>query len=110
MGRSGVQHIPVNVYETDEDVVIVAPMPGVEAEIIDIQVLGATVHLKSSLRGPGQENRRYVVREWTYGPYERTIELPLEVDADHANASHGNGVLVLTLPKAMRSRSIRIPL
>ena len=110
MGRSGVQHIPVNVYETEEDVVIAAPMPGVEAENIDIEVLGATVHLKSTLRGPGQENRRYLVREWTYGPYQRTVELPVEVDAEHANASHGNGVLVLTLPKAARSRSVRIPL
>jgi HSP20 family protein len=110
MGSTEAQHIPINVYETEEDVVIVAPMPGVEADNIDIEVLGATVHLRASLRGPGQEARRYLVHEWSYGPYERTVELPVEVDAEHANASHGNGVLVLSLPKAARSRSVRIHL
>jgi HSP20 family protein len=107
---SQAQHIPINVYETDEDIVLVAPMPGVEAENIDIEVLGTTVTLRSSLRGEGQRNRRYLVHEWTYGPYERSIELSVDVDAEHANASHGNGVLVLSLPKATRSRAIRVPL
>lgn len=104
------QGIPVNVYETDEDVLLVAPMPGVQAENIDIEILGSTVTLRASLRGPGQENRQYLVHEWTYGPYERTVDLPMEVDAEHANASHGNGVLTLSLPKGLRSRSVRVPL
>ena len=104
------QHVPLNVYETTEDVVLVAPMPGVEAENIDIQVLGSTVTLRASLRGPGQADRNYLLHEWTYGPYERTITLPVEVDAQHANASHGNGVLVLSLPKASSAKAVRVPL
>lgn len=104
------QRIPVNVYETQDDIVLVAPMPGVEAENIDIEVLGTTVTLRSSLRGPGQQDRRYLLHEWTYGPYERTVELPTDVDAEHANASHGNGVLVLSLPKSARNRAVRVPL
>lgn len=109
-GTPQAQQIPVNVYETEEDVVVVAPMPGVEAENIDVEVLGSTVTLRASLRGPGQADRRYLLHEWTYGPYERTVELPIDIDAEHANASHGNGVLVLSFPKAARSRSVRIPL
>ena len=108
--RQGAQHIPVNVFETDEDVVIVAPMPGVEPDDIEIEVLGTRVSLRAAMRGPGQENRRYVLREWSYGPYERTLELPVSVDAERANASHSNGVLALTLPKSTRSRSVRVPL
>jgi HSP20 family protein len=107
---SGPQRIPINVYETDEDVVIVAPMPGVEAENVDIEVVGATVTLSASLRGPGQDDRRYLLREWTYGPYERTIPLPVEIDAQHANASHSNGILVLSLPKAARTKAVHVPL
>jgi HSP20 family protein len=109
-GELSAQRIPVNVYETDEDVVIAAPMPGVEAENVDIEVVGSTVTLRSTLRGPGQSDRRYLLHEWTYGPYERTVSLPVEVDAKHANASHGNGILVVTLPKASRARSVHIPL
>jgi HSP20 family protein len=85
-------------------------MPGVEAENIDIEILGSTVTLRASLRGPGQADRRYLLHEWTYGPYERTVTLPVEVDAAHANASHGNGVVVVSLPKAARARAIRVPL
>jgi len=104
------QRIPVNVFETDEDIVLVAPMPGVEADNIEIEVLGATVSLRASLRGPGQADRQYLVHEWTYGPYQRTISLPVDVDAQHANASHANGILVLSLPKAARSKAVRVPL
>ncbi len=110
LSSDGTQHIPVNVYETDEDVLIIAPMPGVEAENIDIEILGKQVTLRASLRGPGQDARRYLVREWSYGPYERVIELPVDVDGEHANASHSNGILALSLPKSMRSRPVRIPL
>lgn len=106
----GVQHIPVNVYQTDEDVLIIAPMPGVEADNIDIEVLGKQVTLRAAMRGPGQDDRQYLIREWTYGPYERVVELPVEVDGDHANASHSNGILAISLPKSSRSRPVRIPL
>lgn len=108
--RPSAQTVPVNVYQTEEHVVIVAPMPGVEAENIDIEVNGTTVSLRASLRGRGQEDRHYLLHEWTYGPYTRTIELPTEVDAENANASHHNGVLVLSLPRSIRSRSVRVPL
>lgn len=104
------QSIPVNVYETPGDIVIIAPMPGVEAENIDIEILGNTVSLRATLRGEGQMDRRYLLHEWTYGPYERTITLPIEVDAQHANASHSNGILVVSLPKSARSRAVRVPL
>ena len=109
-GIGHAQAIRVNVYETAEDVVIVAPMPGVEAENIDIEVLGSVVNLRASMRGAGQDDRDYLMREWTYGPYARSITLPLDVDAEHANASHGNGVLVVSLPKAQRAKSARVPL
>lgn len=104
------QRIPVNIYDTGEQIVLVAPMPGVEAENIDIEVVGTTITLCASLRGVGQEVRDYIQHEWTYGPYERTIELPVQVDAQIANASHNNGVLVVALPKAPVSTAVRVPL
>jgi HSP20 family protein len=100
----------LNVFESEDDIVLVCPMPGVEADNIDIEILGNTVSLRASLRGVGQANRRYLLHEWSYGSYARTFHLPVEVDAERANASHSNGVLVLTLPKAERSKTVRIPL
>lgn len=112
-GQRGIgqaQAIPVNVYETAEDIVIVAPMPGVEADNIDIEVLGTVVTLRSTMRGAGQEDRAYLVHEWTYGPYVRSVELPVDIDAEHANASHSNGILVVSLPKSKRAQTVRVPL
>jgi HSP20 family protein len=109
-GETPVQHVAVNVYETEGDIVLVAPMPGVEAQNIDIEVVGSTVTVRSELRGPDQANREYLIHEWTYGPYERTVELPVEVNGEHANASHGNGVLVVSLPKGHAGSPAHVPL
>jgi HSP20 family protein len=108
--NSQAQRIPINVYETTEDIVLAAPMPGIDADNVDIEVVGSTVTLRATLRGPGQADRKYLLHEWTYGPYERTVILPVEVDGEHANATHGNGILVVALPKASRAKTIRIPL
>ena len=55
--------------------------------------------LRAEEHGPGQERITYLRREWSYGPYARTIELPCAVDAGSANVSFGNGVLSLSLSK-----------
>ncbi len=105
-----IQQIPVNMYDTGEEIVLVAPMPGVEADNIDIEVVGTTVTLRATLRGVGQEARQYLRHEWTYGPYQRTVELPVGVDAQLANASHNNGVLVVALPKIPAAGAVHVPL
>ncbi|HET6380289.1 MAG TPA: Hsp20/alpha crystallin family protein [candidate division Zixibacteria bacterium] len=93
--------IPVNMYENDREVMLVAPMPGVAAEDISVEVrTDNTVTLRAAMHGEGQERISYLVREWSYGPYERTVELPRQVDARRANLSFGNGVLAVALPKA----------
>ncbi len=108
--RESAQRIPVNVYETPKEVVVVAPMPGVESDDIDIEVMGRSLTLRARLRGRDQFDRQYAIHEWTYGPYERTVELPEDVDAAKAKATHGNGVLAVALPKAQRARSVTIKL
>ena len=93
--------VPVNVFENDRELMIVAPMPGVAPEDISIDVLDdGRLTVRSRMHGEGQERISYLRREWSYGPYERTIELPCAVDAKRANVSYGNGVLSITFPKA----------
>jgi HSP20 family protein len=102
------QSVPVNVFETENEVVLVAPMPGLEAENLDIRFEDRYLTIRGEKRGPGQERHRYLRREWSYGPYERTIELPVDVDADKANATYSNGLLTVALPKAPHRRTRRI--
>jgi HSP20 family protein len=93
--------IPVNLFENDRELIVVAPMPGVGPEDISIDVTDdGMLTLRARQHGEGQERIDHLTREWSYGPYERTIELPRPVDAMRANLTYGNGVLSITFPKA----------
>lgn len=93
--------VPINMFENDRELMVVTPMPGVSPEDISIDVTDeGTLTVRSVQHGEGQERVSYLLREWSYGPYERTIELPCAVDAGRANLTYGNGVLSVTFPKA----------
>ena len=93
--------IPVNMFENERELIVVAPMPGVGPEEISIDVTDdGRLTLRAAMHGEGQERIDYLLREWSYGPYERTVELPCAVDARRANVAYGNGVLSATFPKS----------
>lgn len=93
--------VPLNLFENDRELMLVAPMPGVAPEDIAIEIGDeGKLTVRARQHGEGQERIAYLVREWSYGPYERSIDLPRTVDARRANVTYGNGVLSITLPKA----------
>ncbi len=68
------QAVPVNVYEASEALVIVAPLPAVSAGDVTIELRADSVRFWSHLRSAAP--REYLVNEWSYGGYERTVDLP----------------------------------
>ena len=93
--------VPINLFQNARELILVTPMPGVAPEDISVDVTDdGQVTVRARQHGEGQERIEYVVREWSYGPFERTISLPCEVDARRANLTYGNGVLTVTLPKS----------
>lgn len=101
--------IPINMFDNERELMIVAPMPGVGPEDITIDVTDdGHLTLRAAQHGEGQERIAYLTREWSYGPYERRIELPYAVDAMRANVSYGNGVLAVTFPRAESTSGGRI--
>lgn len=93
--------VPINVFENDRELMVVTPMPGVEPEDIEVDVRDdGALTVRARQHGPGQERIEYLLREWSYGPFERTIQLPRPVDASRANLTFGNGVLTICFPKA----------
>jgi HSP20 family protein len=101
--------VPINIFENERELMVVAPMPGVAPEDISIDVLDdGVLTVRAAMHGEGQERIRYLRREWSYGPYERTVELPCEVDALRANVTYGNGVLSITFPKAGATAASRL--
>ena len=105
------QAVPVNVFEAEDFLMVIAPMPGLREEDIDITVRGNAITLAAGARADlkPESGKRYLRQEWHYGPYERTLELPCAVDAESAEATFGNGVLTVRLRKAATERLQRIP-
>lgn len=104
------QVVPINMYETDTDLTIVAAMPGLQPEDIDVNVTDNKLTIHGEMRGSMEETKNYLRHEWHYGPYSRTIDLPFPVDAEKANAAYGGGVLTVMLPKTSATRPYKIKL
>jgi HSP20 family molecular chaperone IbpA len=68
------QNVPVNVYETPNALVILAPMPAVTAADVTIELRPGAVRFCAELRSAGP--RDFLINEWDYGNYEREVELP----------------------------------
>ncbi len=100
-----VQEVPANLYEDGHELVAVLPIPGVTADEIEIEVSDHELVVQARLRGPRQEERHYLMHEWRYGHFGRRLSLPYPVDAALANATYGNGILAVALPKSSQPRS-----
>ncbi|MGB7874479.1 MAG: Hsp20/alpha crystallin family protein [Anaerolineales bacterium] len=109
---SGVSGMPaIDMYQTNDDVVVKATLPGLKAEEVDITVTGETLTLRGEFKHEDeQKETSYHIREQRYGSFERSILLPTDVKADKAVADFENGVLTITMPIAeeVKPKSIMI--
>jgi HSP20 family protein len=93
------QSVPIQIHETDTLIVLAAPMPGLEPQDISVAIAGDRVTIEGNYRGSRREKEDVVVAEWTVGPYAREVILSQPVNGPLTNATYGNGVLVLAMPK-----------
>ena len=101
----------IDMYQTDDEVVVKATLPGLKAEDVDITVTGETLTLLGEYKQENeQKNTRYHIREQHSGSFERSLRLPTVVKADHAQADFSDGILTVTLPVAeeVKPKSISI--
>jgi HSP20 family protein len=101
---------PVNVFEQGEDFAVVAELPGVKKEDLDIQVKGATVRIRGRKAIDYGENVSVHRRERAAGEFDRVVTLPAQIDASKVKADYRDGVLTLRLPRAEseKPRSVAI--
>ncbi len=103
--------VPVDILDVGSDLVVRANVPGVAPESVTITVNGNLLTLKGDVRADSEfEGATYLRRERRASTYTRSVNLPLEVDADHAHATSRDGVLIITLPKSesVRPKTIRV--
>jgi HSP20 family protein len=97
--REQVWRLPLDAYTTAEEIVILANMPGVKPENVEITIEGDTLTIKGERSAP-LENVDYVLQERTYGKFQRTLNINIPVDANKAEAKFEDGLLTLVVPKA----------
>jgi len=109
VGFNGGRRIPMDIHADDESYVITAVTPGLKAEDLKIEILGDVVTLRGEIRRDEPERETdYLLRELSYGAFERTLQLPETVDAEKAEASLADGVLTVRLPKTEDARPKQI--
>lgn len=109
--RNGFSTPAVDMYQTDDEVVVKAALPGIKADEVQINVTGDVLTLKGEVKQEDEKKERsWHIRERHYGSFERSIVLPTEVVADKAKAEFENGILTVTLPKAedVKPRTITV--
>jgi HSP20 family protein len=93
--------LPVDVYETDDQLVVKATVPGVKPEEIEVTVTGDLLTIKGEFKQEENvEKPTYLRQERRFGSFCRQVGLPAGVKPDEAKATFENGVLTLEMPKA----------
>ena len=100
------QNLPIKISESDVHLLLVTPMPGIKPADISITIAGRSVKIAGRQTGPGQDVKKFHnIEDWKIGPpYYRDVELNKPVSGSLTNATFGNGILTLAMPK-VRSES-----
>jgi HSP20 family protein len=96
--------LPLDVYTTDDEIIVKASLPGLGPEDVEIIVEKGVLTIQGTLRGK-REDVRYLLQERPYGcVFARALRLNVSVDVDAAEATFDDGVLKLVLPKMEKTR------
>lgn len=98
----------VDIYETEAGVVLLADMPGVDMNDVDIMLEKNLLTIRGMVEEPTAESYELAYAEYPIGDYERTFALSDEVDKSKIEATMKNGVLRLLLPKAEEAKVRKI--
>lgn len=103
--------VPVEMYESDDRLVIRAEVPGLDGDSVQVKVEGSNLIITGHKLSPQDiaSSAHYFNREVVYGDFERSIPLPhLRIDEQNNSASCSNGILTIALPlQASSDRSER---
>jgi HSP20 family protein len=91
----------IDMYQTDDEVIVKAALPGFNTDDVQINVTGEVLTIRGELKHEEEKKEKaWHIREQRWGSFERSVALPTDVVADKANADFSNGILTITLPKA----------
>ena len=91
----------IDMYQTDDEVVVRAALPGIKPDEVQINVTNDVLTIRGETKQQEEKNdKSWHIREHRWGAFERSVRLPTGVMSDKAKADFDNGVLTITLPKS----------
>jgi len=99
---------PINIFEKGGDLVLVAELPGIRKEDLQLQVKENTLRLAGQRALNYGENISYHRIERNTSKFDRTLKLPINVESDKIKAAYKDGILVISLPRAEADKPRKI--
>jgi HSP20 family protein len=110
-GVTGTWEPPVDIYETDDALVLQVELPGVSKDAVNVELHEDTLRLSGErTREPSMQGGQYQREEGRYGAFQRAFRMPRIVDQAKIQATYTNGVLALRLPKHAAATPQGIPI
>jgi len=103
------QPVPIDMTETDQDIVVKAQIPGFSEKDIDLRVDSQRLYITGKHEESSEKMKsRSVYSEWRSNQILREVELPVAIDPDDVRAHIKNGVLEVTMPKLEKPKKIQL--
>ena len=108
-GRSGGAYPLLNVWTSDDGLMVEADMPGVDPSEVDVSVMGDQLTISGKINTlPHAENTVVHRRERPHGEFSRSLKLPFRVDNQQVSAQFQNGILRVKLPRSEEEKPRKI--
>ena len=101
----------MDIYETPEEIIILAEIAGVNKENLELEISSKAVRVSGKrTEFPKVDNATYRLAEIQYGKFERILFLPAPIDPEIVSASYSNGLLQVRLAKLALDKTHKIPI
>ena len=100
-------HLPADIFETENALVVKIEIPGMDERDFQIYVDASTLSVSGYRHDPTESPRAYHQMEIRYGEFSFSVDLPVAIEIEKVTANYRNGILILNLPK-MPPHSISI--
>jgi HSP20 family molecular chaperone IbpA len=100
--------LAIDVYQTENEVVIQSAIAGVKPENLDIAIERDILTIRGNRERPFEESGDYFTQECYWGPFSREVVMPVEVDPERVEAMMRDGILTVRIPKMLREKLRKI--
>jgi len=98
----------VNIYENENEFMIVSKVPGINKEDLSISFKDNSLKISGTKKSPKKEDVNYHLRERRHGEFERNFLLDEKIDINNINAEVKNGLLLIKVPKSPQTKPVKI--